>query len=484
MAETGGGGGGAKNTGARPVAEFRLRSTSAASCSHNIMTLAGPSVNMANFTTPVRLIRDPAASREEEDGTGEGEGSQASGGGINAARRRRKTRLIPQTDEEDSTLRAQERAPWLLEDFDGQHSYTSQIITPEAKYVVFVNQGNEFQVLPINKWYRFTPKLSYRPLTLEEAEERMASKGRNEDYDRWLMRKRTANLSGESSSGTASVATSERPAGPVVAKRYVNLEEEGFDFEEFVDDDDGEGLYSKGGGGDEDDPSMPRIERPRPQKSLTEAGRQVKRLVKHLDRTNYLYHDSDDDGHDPYADDADQRESSSDLEDEAARKPTKPPPSAAVPLPKPMLKPALVMQRPAEIPATQKLTAARPLARSRSKSPSAPGSRARSVSPQPSSSNASRSGASSPPRSPTPSVASTTDASSSSANALCEADIVGILRRSSCTTRDLIAAMRDKLKADPQNKDRFREILRRVASIKSGASQEQDKLLELKPEYR
>lgn len=173
--------------------EFRLRSTSSTNYVHNIMTVAGPPVNMADFTTPVRLIRDPSLRNEDGDLVGGGASEDEFERGI-AGRKKRKTRLLLQKeDEEEQSLRMQERAPWLLEDFDGQHSYISQLVVPDSKYVIFVNQGNEFRVLLASKWYKFAPKLAYRPLTLEEAEERMASKGRNEDFDRWLMKKRTGN---------------------------------------------------------------------------------------------------------------------------------------------------------------------------------------------------------------------------------------------------------------------------------------------------
>lgn len=452
----------------RPVFEYKLRSIASTNYIHNVMTLAGPPVDLADFTTPVRLIRDPASRGEGAEGSMLGKASDdEEKQDLNAMRRKRKTRLIqPEEEDENSSMKAQEKAPWLLEDFDGQHSYISQLLSPEAKYVIFVNQGNEFRVLLASKWYKFSPKLTYRPLTLEEAEERMASKGKNEDYDRWLMRKRTAALaSAGESSGSSSVvgesgaASASAKAGPVVATRFVNLEEEGFDYQEFVDDDDGEDLYNhRSGNPDDDDPSMPRIERARPSKNLTNAGKEYKKIVKHLDRANYLY-DSDEDV-DPYADD-DDRPIPSD-EDEV-RKPV-PPPTKPQLAPKPTLQPQK---------SSESLTSVRPklvASRSRSKSPSGASNRQRSKS---------------PPLTEFLSMVRPESTVSPDQALLTENDIVSILRENALSTKDLIARVKNKLKADPRNKDIFREIVRKVASIRTASSQDkEDKLLELKPEYR
>jgi hypothetical protein len=441
--------------------EFKLRSTSSTNYVHNVMTIGGPAVNVTDFTTPVRLVRDP--SLRGEDG---GPVNLSDTEDKNIARKKRKTRIIQREDEEEQALRVQERAPWLLEDFDGQHSYVSQLLAPDSKYVIFVNQGNEFRVLLASKWYKFAPKLAYRPLTLEEAEEKMASKGRNEDFDRWLMRKRSPSASGPAS-GESSGIQSVLPAqnGPKVATRLVNLEEEGFDFEEFVDDDDGEGLYHGNTQNDEEDPSAPRIEKSRPVKNLTDAGRQVKKLVKNLDRASYNYGSDDEEGFDPYADEEDQEPSEDEEKPEL--------PKIVVAPPQPTNSKPLHPQRSSES------FLGRPLARSRSKSPSGSSSRTRSKSPTatPRVPANIKSGASSPPKSPIPSPKATS-------TVLTETEIIVILREAPLRTKDLIARVKGKLRMDPQNKEVFREIVRRVAIVKASTSQEEDKLLELKPEYR
>ncbi|PJF16583.1 Transcription factor TFIIF complex alpha subunit Tfg1, partial [Paramicrosporidium saccamoebae] len=431
--------------------EFKLRSTSSTNFVHNVMTLSGPPVDMADFTTPVRLVRDP---NTRDDGDGMGPGSEGDDRFI--GKKKRKTRIIQPEDEDEQSLRSQERAPWLLEDFDGQHSYVSQLMSPDAKYVIFVNQGNEFRVLLASKWYRFAPKLAYRPLSLEEAEERMAGKGRNEDFDRWLMKKRPPGSSQQASGEASGVASVVASKGPKVATRMVNLGEEGFDFEEFVDDDDGEDLYHRGA--DEDDPSMPRIDRSRQAKNLTDAGKQVKRLFKNLDRPNYFY-ESDDEAADPYAEETEPSDE-------------EPPPPAKRP------EPAIAIQQPK----SSSLRAPAPvLSASQSHASTPPGSQSASlsVSRLPDSQNASP-GGSRPPGSQDPSQSN----SQRSPGLLTEAEIVAILRESPMRTKELISRVKGKLREDPQNKEIFKEVVKKVATVRSTTSQDDDKLLELKPEYR
>lgn len=205
--------------------EFKLRSTNnSAEFSHNVMILSGPPVSISNFTTPVRLVRtNPSQHRyagtppsEVGSCTTQPQQPQPS---LNPSftsqswsqRREKKTKIVfhggrsntnSDEDEEDfpvndDTIEASEKpsistknVPWLLEDFDGQHSFESQALASEGKYFVFINQGNEFKVLLVNKWHKFRPKPSWTPLSLEEAEERMQNNKKGQQIDRWLMRKR------------------------------------------------------------------------------------------------------------------------------------------------------------------------------------------------------------------------------------------------------------------------------------------------------
>ncbi len=67
-----------------------------------------------------------------------------------------------------------------------------------------------------------------------------------------------------------------------------------------------------------------------------------------------------------------------------------------------------------------------------------------------------------------------------------EAELLSHLRQGPISTKDLIAKFKRQLKADPKNKEIFRELVRKLAMVKTaaGASGEEDKLLELKPEFK
>lgn len=387
--------------------EFKLKSTSSSRALHNIMILFGNVVKIDDFTTPVRLIRDSSSSPL---------GNMATGGEELHTSRSRKTRsrlIMPggedESDHEEDEEGTGDNVPWLLEDFDGQHSYIGSMIDPASKYVIFINQGNEFRVVLVNKWYRFYPKPTYIPLTLEEAEEQMANKGRNEDFDRWLMKKRGANSPQEdeptethSTSGTIA-NLSHREAK--VSTRFVRMEEESFDYVEHFDDD--EGTFSPELEGVDTDPTMPSMfSPPGTTKKLTDAGKEMQRIMKSL-------------GAEIGEDENHHSRSTSTLlgvDHNLSRPPTK------------------HLGNPNQH----------------------------------------------HPISSVGSVIPSAEEGISRSNVINDADVVNILRNGPLHIRDLISKLKDKLKADPRNKDLLREIVRRVAVVKGGSTQGDEKLLELK----
>ena len=53
--------------------------------------------------------------------------------------------------------------------------------------VLFMRDGNNFRVLPVKDWFKFTGKPRHKILSIEEAEEEM--KGRKRAVQRWHMKK-------------------------------------------------------------------------------------------------------------------------------------------------------------------------------------------------------------------------------------------------------------------------------------------------------
>ncbi|RKP23723.1 hypothetical protein SYNPS1DRAFT_30524, partial [Syncephalis pseudoplumigaleata] len=85
--------------------------------------------------------------------------------------------------------RRRDNYPWCLEDFDGSHAFTGDLMGNQgstAKYALFFFSEDGFRVVMADKWYRFTPKPKHRILTAEEAEELLQQQKKKEN-DRWLM---------------------------------------------------------------------------------------------------------------------------------------------------------------------------------------------------------------------------------------------------------------------------------------------------------
>lgn len=188
--------------------EFRLKSHYQPKESHHIMMLPnshhGGNGNNGNvgFTIqehlvqPVKLYRRRVEGQEGGGlgGLGELEGHDAvpleaiggSQGRPGGGRKKRTQVLREWISHEERTTREVEQQPLRLEDSDG-HAYQGRLEggmssrsrtnsrEQGSKYVLFVNQGNEFRVIPISRWYRFTPKITYPTLALEEAEERVCA---------------------------------------------------------------------------------------------------------------------------------------------------------------------------------------------------------------------------------------------------------------------------------------------------------------------
>lgn len=84
-----------------------------------------------------------------------------------------------------------ERYPWLLTDFDNNitNTFTGLLEGGQhANYVLFMFSDDGFRVIPASKWYKFTPKIAYQTLTIEEAESKLAKT--KIEQDRWMMRRK------------------------------------------------------------------------------------------------------------------------------------------------------------------------------------------------------------------------------------------------------------------------------------------------------
>lgn len=82
-------------------------------------------------------------------------------------------------------LRYEEGRPWHLEDFDGKNTWVGSYEEPLSETNAMLKiEGAGFTVVPLEKWYKFTPTGRYKTMDLDEAEARMEKKMKD---SRWFM---------------------------------------------------------------------------------------------------------------------------------------------------------------------------------------------------------------------------------------------------------------------------------------------------------
>ncbi|KAI8905168.1 hypothetical protein EDD86DRAFT_212357 [Gorgonomyces haynaldii] len=180
---------------------------------HHVMKIPSDRFKLEDLKPPVTLQRhkpepQPVEQPEEER---------------NIPFKKKTKALFMGRDDEEET--SEDKHPWVLKD-DDQTEYLGHRETGGSNYVLFVSSDNGFKVIPCSKWYKFTKKLSYRTLTVEEAEERMKEKP-----SRWMMKDQKSwkqkLLAGES------LTDKEKPK----IKKEKLENDDGMDFDEVFEDD-------------------------------------------------------------------------------------------------------------------------------------------------------------------------------------------------------------------------------------------------------
>ncbi|KAI3629869.1 hypothetical protein MIR68_011304 [Amoeboaphelidium protococcarum] len=89
--------------------------------------------------------------------------------------------------QEKLQFRLENRDPYIMMDGSESNIYIGNLERSNGSYVLFMHNSSTggFSVVPVSNIYKFTPRITYRTLTLEEAEEKMGQKRSN----RWLMHK-------------------------------------------------------------------------------------------------------------------------------------------------------------------------------------------------------------------------------------------------------------------------------------------------------
>ena len=207
------------------------------------------------WTSPVVMYREPEKIDDSEDEAEEKAKEDMPAHPAYRKRRRRRKRI--------------DKTPgWIIEDQDGSHKLNGTVEggQPGSNYMLMIESSpgsNELSVMPVEHWFRFKKPVSYRTLTLEEAEEVNNEKKRK--VERWLMKHKLAGEDHESpGEGTISKSKTPVTSGPApaqdifadsskVSKRGPKSKpvggatgEEGGDFEEKFDDDESDAEINLG----------------------------------------------------------------------------------------------------------------------------------------------------------------------------------------------------------------------------------------------
>lgn len=91
-----------------------------------------------------------------------------------------------EAQKKESDLKYEEALLWHLEDADNKNTWVGNYEAALSETnVIFVIEGGRFVMIPIEKWYKFTPKGQFKTFTIEEAEATLSKKTKE---SRWVMR--------------------------------------------------------------------------------------------------------------------------------------------------------------------------------------------------------------------------------------------------------------------------------------------------------
>ncbi|KAI8816175.1 uncharacterized protein EV422DRAFT_547031 [Fimicolochytrium jonesii] len=205
---------------------------------YNVMKIPDPKFHLASMVPPLRMVRDKPEPRRrfaklgDANGAATGTSTPLGGGGggtpsgsgasegiekpkpdsttiapfgnaikTRTKRFQKKTKIYTLSrdpnEDDDPDARAERRRykrdpdkfPYLFSDFEGSVQYQGDVQgASEAVYMVMIKKGDRLQAVPVNKWYKFTPKPKYRTLTSEEANE-IIKQQRGRRLDTWYMHK-------------------------------------------------------------------------------------------------------------------------------------------------------------------------------------------------------------------------------------------------------------------------------------------------------
>ncbi|KAI8361763.1 hypothetical protein BD560DRAFT_355912 [Blakeslea trispora] len=405
---------------------------------------------------------------------------------------KKRTKQIYMAKEDTRELKEQEHLPWILEDYDGQNSFTGTYEGGQrSDYVLFVLSDNGFQVMPVERWYKFQPKRNVKTLSLEEAEEQIKKQQKREN-NRWMMLKRERDVEEtpeERPQRRLKLVDHEEKKAQSDDENRQDSDMDDLDFDDvFQDDEEDQGEHEVE---DEDvKDSKDRVKKEikdfaitgredteamDEEMKLTSEGKQMRKLVRDLEK-NRAY-ESDEEEADPYASSAEEElesdhDEESQSEAEKEKKPTPIPPKKKASL---LHKPKKPMQQ-----KIKKEGLSKPMGR-----PGSPSIYLKKETPKPSPSDAAPTSVPPPAakkrrEEPVPVV----EKRKEEEDLITEKEVIETLRGKTMTTKEFLYNFRKRIRRNNRNREIITQLLKKVARSSKGSTDPNTRMLELKPEFQ
>ncbi|KAI1358383.1 hypothetical protein F5Y08DRAFT_321938 [Xylaria arbuscula] len=244
----------------------------------------------------------------------------------------------------EAEVRYQEALPWHLEDADAKQIWAGQYEAALSERMVALvpyPEGQGYRILPLEKWYKFTPKRgAFQHLSIEEAEKLM---GKKAAPTRWAIRDSDRNKAASAREESRRImygptAVKQESATFLQSSRGEKMDHDDIDMsgDEFQDDDETAGFEPER---DEDtkeskervrreqlganlfgDADEKKVEKEEAEVQKEEEvrklfGKDLKKALRKRDK-QFQYDDSDSDNRDPFASSSSESGSDSENEDE------------------------------------------------------------------------------------------------------------------------------------------------------------------------
>ena len=152
---------------------------------HHVMKIPSQKFDINTLKPPVTLCRHKPEAKPDEPKS------------VNPFKKKTKAFFLGRDDDDVSIENGgdgsfvkhdPDKHPWVLADDENQTYFGNVEGSQQSNYVLLVSAVDGFNVIPSSKWYKFMPKVNYRTLTTEEAENRMKKALKAESRaERWLM---------------------------------------------------------------------------------------------------------------------------------------------------------------------------------------------------------------------------------------------------------------------------------------------------------